>query len=352
MKALIPAAGFGTRMRPLTFTRPKPVLNVAGKPIIVHAIETLTAAGITEIGIIVSEVTYSAVQQAVDELRGVTLRFIVQPEMLGLGNAVLMGREFVGNDDVCVYLGDNLFEEGVGAYVQTFRQQGADAVIGLVEVENPRAFGVAEMDGTRIVRLVEKPKDPPSNLAVAGVYCFSPKIFEQLAVLKPSARGEYEITDAIQALIEAGGKVLGETVRGWWKDTGQPRDLIDANRLLLERLESDVQGRTENSRVSGRVQLAPTALVINSKIVGPALIGEGVVIEDSYIGPFTSIGAGTVIRRSEVEHSVIEQECVIEDVSTRLQDCLIGLRAVVRGGRRIPRTLKLTLSDASIVELT
>ncbi|MGI8746827.1 MAG: glucose-1-phosphate thymidylyltransferase, partial [Deinococcus sp.] len=271
---------------------------------------------------------------------------------LGLGNAVLMGREFVGNDDVCVYLGDNLFEEGVGAYVQTFRQQGADAVIGLVEVENPRAFGVAQMDGTRIVRLVEKPKDPPSNLAVAGVYCFSPKIFEQLAVLKPSARGEYEITDAIQALIEAGGKVLGETVRGWWKDTGQPRDLIDANRLLLERLESDVQGRTENSRVSGRVQLAPTALVINSKIVGPALIGEGVVIEDSYIGPFTSIGAGTVIRRSEVEHSVIEQECIIEDVSTRLQDCLIGLRAVVRGGRRIPRTLKLTLSDASIVELT
>jgi glucose-1-phosphate thymidylyltransferase len=352
MKAIIPAAGFGTRMRPLTFTRPKPVLNVAGKPIIVHAIETLKAAGIREIGIVVSEMTRPAVQQATENLSGVTLEFIEQTEMLGLGHAVLMGREWVGDDDVCVYLGDNLFQEGVGAYVDLFNRERPDAVIGLVEVENPQAFGVAELDGQRIMRLVEKPKDPPSNFAVAGVYCFNNRIFEQLSLLKPSGRGEYEITDAIQALIDAGGTVLGQPVHGWWKDTGQPRDLIEANRLLLERMEGNVLGSVEDSRLSGPVVLAATAVVRGSKIVGPAMIGEGVIIENAYIGPFTSIGAGSVIRNAEVEHSVIEQECVIEDVETRLQDCLIGLRAVVRGGRRIPKTLKLTLSDASIVELT
>ena len=352
MKALIPAAGFGTRMRPLTFTRPKPVLNVAGKPIIVHAIETLASAGITEIGIVVSKITRSAVQQAVEDVPGVSITFIDQAEMLGLGHAVLMGREWVGQDDVCVYLGDNLFENGVGSFVETFKRERPDAVIALVEVENPTAFGVAELDGKRIVRLVEKPAKPPSNLAVAGVYCFSPTIFHELAQLQPSARGEYEITDAIQAMIDAGRVVLGETVQGWWKDTGQPRDLIEANYLLLEKLQDDVQGSVENSQLSGPVMLAATAVVRNSKIVGPAMIGEGVIIEDAYIGPFTSIGAGSVIRQAEVEHSVIERECVIEHVETRLQDCLIGLRAVVRGGRRIPKTLKFTLSDESIVELT
>ena len=352
MKAIIPAAGFGTRMRPLTFTRPKPVLNVAGKPIIVHATETLLAAGIHEIGIVVSKITRSAVQQAVEDVPSVSITFLEQEQMLGLGHAVLMGREWVGQDDVCVYLGDNLFENGVGDFVETFLRERPSAVIGLAEVEDPRAFGVAQLDGNRIIELIEKPADPPSNLAVAGVYCFSPEIFKQLSQLKPSTRGEYEITDAIQGLIEAGKTVLGETVRGWWKDTGQPRDLIEANHLLLERLETDVQGTVEDSRVSGRVVLAASAVVRHSKIVGPAMIGEGVVIERAYIGPFTSIGAGSVIRNAEVEHSVIERECVIEDVETRLQDCLIGLRAVVRGGRRVPKTLKLTLSDESIVELT
>ena len=339
-------------MRPLTFTRPKPVLNVAGKPIIVHAIETLKAAGIHEIGIVVSEMTRPAVPQATEGQTGVTITFLEQHEMLGLGHAVLMGREWVGSDDVCVYLGDNLFQEGVSAYVDLFNRERPDAVIGLVEVENPRAFGVAELDGQRILRLVEKPQNPPSNFAVAGVYCFNSRIFEKLSLLRPSPRGEYEITDAIQGLIDAGGTVLGQPVHGWWKDTGQPRDLIEANHLLLERLEGQVLGRVEDSRLSGPVVLAATAVVRGSKIVGPAMIGEGVVIENAYIGPFTSIGAGSVIRNAEVEHSVIEQECLIENVETRLQDCLIGLRAVVRGGRRIPKTLKLTLSDASIVELT
>lgn len=351
MKGIIPAAGLGTRLRPLTFTRPKPVLKVAGKPIIVHAIETLREAGITDIAVIVSDLTRQEIEYAIRKVTGVTLTLLDQSEQLGLGHAINMARDWAAGENVCVYLGDNLFEFGVSSYVRQFEREKPDAVIALVEVPDPSAFGVARLDGNRIVELIEKPKDPPSNLAVAGAYCFSSRIFEALDGLPPSARGEYEITDAIQRLIREGGHVLGQRVQGWWKDTGRPIDMLDANRLLLERIEDNVQGTVENSRISGRVQMALSARITNCQIVGPVLIGDDVVLENAYIGPFTSIGRGTVIRNSEVEHSVIESEAVIEDVDTRLQDCLIGLRAQVRGGRRVPRTLKFTLSDASTVEL-
>lgn len=338
-------------MRPLTFTRPKPVLKVAGKPIIVHAIETLKDAGITDIAVIVSDLTRQEIEYAIRKVEGVQLTLLDQNEQLGLGHAVNIAREWAAGESVCVYLGDNLFEFGVGSYVRQFEREKPDAVIALVEVPDPTAFGVARMDGQRIVELVEKPKDPPSNLAVAGAYCFSSRIFEALDGLPPSARGEYEITDAIQRLIREGGAVLGQRVQGWWKDTGRPVDMLDANRLLLERIEDNIEGHVENSRISGRVSIAATARVTNCQIVGPVLIAEDAVLENAYIGPFTSISRGTVIRNAEVEHSVIESEAIIEDVDIRLQDCLIGLRAQVRGGRRVPRTLKFTLSDASIVEL-
>lgn len=352
MKAVIPAAGLGTRLRPLTYTRPKPVLPVAGKPIIVHAIDNLVEAGITDIGIVVSDLTHEAIDGVVGNATAAKITYIWQRETLGLGHAVKMAREWLGEDDFCVYLGDNLFEHGIGAYVETFRSNRPDAVIALVEVEDPTAFGVAQMEGDRIVRLVEKPKNPPSNLAVAGVYCFSNKILEILENLAPSARGEYEITDAIQGLIESGGPVMGQRVRGWWKDTGKPFDLIDANRLLLEALESRVEGDIVDSRISGRVVVGAGSVIRDSVIVGPALIGENVVIENAYVGPFTSIGSKSVIRAAEVECSVIDESVTIDSVDTRLQECLIGLRASVRGGKRVPRTLGLTLSDASTVELT
>lgn len=352
MKAIIPAAGLGTRLRPLTYTRPKPVLRVAGKPIIAHAIDNLCLAGVTEIGIVVSDLTRDDIRDAVASLSSVQITLIDQHETLGLGHAVKVARDWVAESDFCVYLGDNLFEHGVGAYLKAFAAQRPAALIALVEVPNPTAFGVAEMDGERIVRLVEKPKDPPSNLAVAGLYCFTKAIFEVLQDLPPSARGEYEITDAIQGLISSGQTVVGQRVEGWWKDTGRPADLIDANRLLLETLEPREDGEVTNSRVSGRVAIAAGAKVSGCKIVGPALIAEGVVLEDAYVGPFTSIGKRTRIINSEVEHSVIDEDVVIENVETRLQDCLIGLQARVRGGRRVPKTLKLTLSDASVVELT
>ena len=216
---------------------------------------------------------------------------------------------------------------------------------------DPTAFGVAELDGEQITRLVEKPKDPPSNLAVAGLYCFTPQIFEVLDVMPPSARGEYEITDGIQGLIERGQTVVGQRVEGWWKDTGRPADLLDANRLLLEQIETDVQGDMEGSRMTGRVIVPASSKVLRSKIVGPVIIGEDVIIEDAYIGPFTSIGRGTVIRNAEIEHSSVDSGVVIENVQTRLQDCLIGVKAQVRGGRTLPKTHKLTISDASVVEL-
>ncbi|MDK2014161.1 MULTISPECIES: glucose-1-phosphate thymidylyltransferase [unclassified Deinococcus] len=351
MKAIIPAAGLGTRLRPLTYTRPKPVLRVAGQPIIAHAIHTLVHAGITDIGIVVSDITRAEIQHAVEHLSGVHITLIDQHEQLGLGHAVLTARDWVAQDDFCVYLGDNLFEHGATPFVHAFQQHRPSALIALVEVPDPTAFGVAQLDGTRITRLVEKPKDPPSNLAVAGLYCFTPEIFDMLDGMPPSARGEFEITDGIQRLIDAALNVQGQAVQGWWKDTGRPADLLDANRLLLERLQDDVQGEVTDSRITGRVVIPASARVIRSKIVGPVMLGEGVVIEDAYIGPFTSIGANSVIRGAEVEHSVVDEGAQIENVSKRLQDCLIGVRAQVRGGRTVPRTHKLTISDASLVEL-
>ena len=352
MKAIIPAAGFGTRLRPLTFARPKPVLRVANKPIICHAIQTLCAAGVCDIGIVVSELTRQAIESAVKDLEGVNIEYIYQNEMLGLGDAVRVARSWIGDSDFCVYLGDNLFERGVGSFIRTFHEQQADAVIALVEVEQPSEFGVAVLDDrNRITRLVEKPRVPPSNLAVAGLYCFRPAFFEYLEILQPSARGEYEITDAIAMQIDAGGRVLGERVQGWWKDTGKPQDLIDANRLLLGDLRGCVLGSVSDSRLTGEVVVEAGAVVKNSTILGPVTIAAGAHIENAYLGPYTSVGQGSVIRNAEVEYSVIDENTEIRDVGIRLQGCLIGVRAKVIGHGAIPRVHHFTLSDASVLEL-
>ncbi len=352
MKALIPAAGLGTRLRPLTYARPKPVLRVAGVPIICRALRTLMDAGIQDVGIVVSDLTRSFIASAVEGIEGVNITYIHQSEMLGLGHAVKVARDWVADSDVCVYLGDNLFGQGISGFVQTFRERGADAVLGLVEVPDPSAFGVAVLgeDG-RITALVEKPAQPPSNLAVAGVYCFSPAIFDVLETLRPSARGEYEITDAIAALIAEGRLVLGERVQGWWKDTGKPADLLDANRLLLERQPGCVLGEVHDSRLTGGVVVEFGAQVTGSVIMGPAIIGAGARIENAYIGPFTSVGRNSVVCNAEVECSVIDEDAELRNVSVRMQDCLIGVRARVIGHGTRPRIHRLTLSDASVLEL-
>lgn len=351
MKALIPAAGFGTRLRPLTYARPKPVLPVANLPIICHAVQSLTAAGIREIGVVVSGVTREAIQGALRDLEGAHIEYIEQPQMLGLGHAVRVARSWIGSSDFCVYLGDNLFENGVGSFLTTFHETGADAVIALVEVPDPRAFGVAVLDERgHITRLLEKPQAPPSNLAVAGVYCFRAGILDLLETLPPGPRGEYELTDAVSRLIEEGGRVVGQRVAGWWKDTGRPHDLLEANRLLLERLEPCVLGEVTDSRVCGRVVVGPGARVRGSVIMGPVTIAAGAEIENAYIGPFTSVGRGSVIRNAEVEYSVIDEEAEIRDMSVRLQECLIGLGARVIGHGEVPRVHRLVLSDTSLLE--
>ena len=352
MKAIIPAAGLGTRLRPLTFARPKPVLCVAGKPIICRAIETLEEAGIREVGIVVSHLTRSAIERAVCDLEGVHVTYIMQEEMLGLGHAVKVARDWVGSSDFCVYLGDNLFGNGVRSFVEAFYARQADGVVALVEVDDPTAFGVAVLSPEGyITRLVEKPRVPPSRMAVAGMYCFSSRIFGVLETLRPSARNEYEITDAIMGLIEEGGRVVGTPVQGWWKDTGRPQDLLDANRLLLEDLRGCVMGEVTDSVLTGRVVVEPGAQVRNSTVMGPVKIAAGAVIENAYLGPFTTVGRNSLIRNAEIECSIIDEDAEIRDVMSRMQGCLVGVGARVVGHGGIPRVHRFTLSDASVLEL-
>ncbi|WP_041658495.1 glucose-1-phosphate thymidylyltransferase [Marinithermus hydrothermalis] len=351
MKGLILAAGRGTRLRPLTHTRPKPAIRVAGRPIIHYAVENLTRSGITEIGVVVSPDTAKDIRLALNGFKDARLTYIVQEESQGLAHAVRVAREWLGDSPFVMYLGDNLFEHGVARFVKAFQQDEADAVIALVPVENPQQFGVAVVEGGRIVRLLEKPQNPPTNLAVAGVYVFTPEIHEIIAGLEPSARGEYEITDAIQGLIDRGRAVRGVTVEGWWKDTGRPHDLLDANRLLLEGLEPRVEGLVSGSRVTGRVVIEPGASVLDSTILGPALIASGAVVESAFIGPFTSVGPGAQVRRAEVEFSILEDKAVVEDVNLRIQECILGVGSKVTTRKGLPKAHKLVLGDKSVVEV-
>lgn len=351
MKGLIPAAGLGTRLRPLTYTRPKPLLRVANRPIIAYAIANLRAAGIDDIALVVSDQTRLDIENAIGDADGGRVTLIRQEEQLGLAHAIKVSREWLGDEDFCVYLGDNLFEEGVGRYVRSFQQEPCDAVVALVRVPDPRQFGVAITDDRgRITRLVEKPKDPPSDLAVAGVYCFSPRVHEVIEHLRPSSRNEYEITDAITGLMQD-GEVRGVEVSGWWKDTGRPEDLLDANRLLLETVEERQEGTVEGSRIVGRVRIEPGATIRDSTVMGPAIVGAGALLDGAWVGPFTSVGANATLRRVEVQFSVIDEEAELTDLPVRLQECLIGRRATVRGSAAVPRVHRLILSDMSSLEL-
>ncbi|WP_234507303.1 MULTISPECIES: glucose-1-phosphate thymidylyltransferase [Thermus] len=347
MKGLILAAGRGTRLRPLTHTRPKPVIRVAGRPIIHYAVENLREAGIEEIGVVVSPETEKDIREA---LTGYGVRYVLQEEPQGLAHAVAVARDFLGDSPFVLYLGDNLFQKGIRPFVAAFRE-GVSAVIALVRVEDPRQFGVAVLRGNRVVRLLEKPQEPPSDLAVAGVYVFTPEVLEVIQDLKPSARGEYEITDAIQGLIDRGREVVGVEVLGWWKDTGRPKDLLDANRLLLEELSPRVEGEVEASELTGRVVVEKGAKVVRSTVIGPAFIGEGAVVEGAYVGPFTSLGPGARVVRSEVEYSILEDHAALEDVALRLQESILGVGAKVQSRNGLPRAHRLILGDLSQVEL-
>jgi len=354
LKGLILSGGAGTRLRPITHTSAKQLVPVANKPVLFYGIEALVEAGVAEIGIIIAPETGGEIEEAAgDGSRfGARITYILQDEPAGLAHAVLTAEEFIGGSPFVMYLGDNLLRDGLRGLVNTFHSDEPDALILLTPVDDPSSYGVAELDGERIVRLVEKPKDPPSNLALVGVYLFSPLIFDAARTLEPSWRGELEITEAIQALIDQGRQVQSEIVRGWWKDTGQLADMLEANRLVLEELETKIDGDAdEASRVEGRVVLEPGASLVRSVVRGPAVIGAGAQIEDAYIGPYTSIGDGVRVARSEVEHSIVLAGSVVEDLGTRMEASLLGRNVKLTRSDGVPKTLRLLVGDNSEIEI-
>ena len=354
LKGLILSGGAGTRLRPITHTSAKQLVPVANKPVLFYGIEALVDAGVEEIGIIIAPETGEEIREAAGDgsAFGARITYIVQDEPAGLAHAVLTAEEFIGASPFVMYLGDNLLRDGIRGLVSTFRADEPHALILLTPVDDPQSYGVAELDGERIVRLIEKPKDPPSNLALVGVYLFTSAIFDAARSLEPSWRGEYEITEAIQALIDDGHKVQSEVVRGWWKDTGQLADMLEANRLVLEELETRLDGEIDDeSRVEGRVVLEEGASLTRSVVRGPAVIGAGACIEDAYIGPYTSIGEGVHVRRSEVEHSIVLSGSVVEDLGTRMEASLLGRNVKLTRSDGMPKTLRLLVGDNCEIEI-
>ena len=355
LKGLILSGGAGTRLRPITHTSAKQLVPVANKPVLFYGIEALVDAGVTEIGIIIAPETGEEIREAAGDgsAFGAEITYIVQDKPAGLAHAVLTAEEFIAGSPFVMYLGDNLLADGLRGLVSTFREEEPDALILLTPVDDPQSYGVAELDGEGgIVRLIEKPKDPPSNLALVGVYLFAPPIFDAARALEPSWRGELEITEAIQSLIEQGRAVRSEVVSGWWKDTGRLADMLEANRLVLEEIETEIGGEVDDSsRVEGRVVVAPGAEVKNSVVRGPAVIGPGARIEDAYIGPYSSIGEDVCVRRSEVEHSIILAGSVVEDLGTRLEASLLGREVKLTRSDGMPKTLRMLVGDKSEIKL-
>lgn len=355
MKSIILCAGKGTRLRPLTHTSAKHLIPIANKPVLFYAIEAIRDCGIKDIGIIVGETREDIGSELKEGSKwGVNISYIEQKEALGLAHAVSVARDFLGEEKFLMYLGDNLLKNGVESYANKFIQGNYNAFVLLTEVDNPKQFGVAELEGGRVVRVVEKPKEPVSNLALIGVYFFDKNVHQAIKSIKPSARGELEITDAIQWMIDKGYKVGAEVIGGWWKDTGKPDDILEANRLILEDIERDVCGAKvvdESSQISGRVKIGMETEIINSKIVGPVIIGEKVKVVDSYIGPFTSLSDGVEIKKAEIEYSVVLENTKIENIKGRMQKCLIGKGVEIYHSKNLPRIYEFILGDHSKVGL-
>ncbi|MEV0091513.1 glucose-1-phosphate thymidylyltransferase [Streptomyces sp. NPDC050738] len=354
MKALILSGGAGTRLRPITHTSAKQLVPVANKPVLFYGIEAIADAGITEIGIVVGD-TADEIRAAVgDGSRfGVKVTYIPQDAPLGLAHAVLIAKDFLGDDDFVMYLGDNFIVGGITGLVEEFRADRPAAQILLTRVPNPTSFGVAELDaGGRVVALEEKPKVPKSDLALVGVYLFTPAIHEAVRSIEPSGRGELEITHAIQWLIDEKRDVRSTTISGYWKDTGNVTDMLEVNRSVLETVEPAVEGIVdEASEIIGRVRIEAGARVTGSRIVGPAIIGADTVISDAYVGPFTSVSDGCRIEDSEIEYSIVLRGASITGVR-RVEASLIGRDVEVTPAPRNPAAHRLVLGDHSKVQIS
>ncbi len=351
MKGLILSGGKGTRLYPLTYTRAKQLIPVANKPVLFRVIEAIRDAGITEIGIVIGD-TGPEIREAVGDGAqfGVQVTFIPQDAPSGLAHAVKISQPFLGDDRFVMFLGDNVIQGGISPLIAEFAHHHEwNSQIVLTEVERPEQYGVARLNGEgRIVQLIEKPKQPPSNLALVGIYMFDHHIFEATHAIKPSWRGELEITDAIQWLVEHDYVVFPHIHRGWWIDTGRPDDMLVANSLVLEELKPEIKGKVDAaSDVDVRVTVEEGAEIVNSVVRGPAIIGRNARIANSYIGPFCSIYHDVVIENSEIERSIVLEHSAIRDIPARIQDSLIGRHAEVTINTIRPKAIKMNLGDHS-----
>ena len=354
LKGLILSGGAGTRLRPITHTSAKQLVPVANKPVLFYGIEALVEAGITEIGVIIAPETGEEIRAAAGDGSdfGASITYIEQEAPLGLAHALLTAEDYLGQSPFVMYLGDNLLRDGITDLVEGFRRSEPDALILLTRVDDPSSYGVAELNGERVVRLVEKPRDPPSDLALVGVYMFTPAIFEAAHSIKPSGRGELEITDAIDTLIESDRRVESHIVKGWWKDTGKLEDMLEANRLVLEDIEPRIDGELDaESRVEGRVAIEKGAKLERTVVRGPAIIGAGARLTDSYIGPYTAIERDVVITGSEVEHSIVLAGSSIRDLQARMEASLLGKNVSLSRSEGMPKTLRFLVGDNADISI-
>ena len=374
MKALVLAGGRGTRLRPITHTAAKQLVPVANKPVLFYGLEALREAGIRRVGIVVSDpremlqpdsrtgerTTVMVNSQA--EIRaavgdgsrfGLEVTYLEQEAPLGLAHAVKISEDYLRDEPFVMYLGDNLIKDGVTPFVREFEAGKPDAQILLAHVKTPQDFGVAELAGDQVVRLEEKPKQPRSDLALVGVYLFSACVFDAVRAIRPSRRGELEITDAIQHLIDGGKRVRSHVISGWWKDTGKVEDMLEGNRMMLMGLATDVRGEVDAAtEIEGGVAIGPGSVVERSRLRGPLVIGAGARIRDAYVGPFTALADGVVLERCEIEHSIVLERSHIADIPGRIESSLIGKDVVVCGKESRPRAHRLMLGDSSRLELS
>jgi glucose-1-phosphate thymidylyltransferase len=351
LKGLILSGGKGTRLRPITHTSAKQLVPVANKPVLFYGIEAMAKAGITEVGIIIAPETGEEIRTAAgDGSRfGLRLQYIEQEAPLGLAHAVLTAESFLGDSPFVMYLGDNLLQGGIEDLVVSFRDHEPDALILLTRVPDPENYGVAELSDGAVVRLVEKPSEPRTDLALVGVYMFTPSIHTAARAIQPSGRGELEITDAIQRLVDDGLRVEPHIVKGWWKDTGRLEDMLAANRLVLDTIDGCVEGELIECEVDGRVVIEPGATLVRSTVRGPAIIGAGARIKNSYIGPYTAIGEGCVIEDAEVEHSILLTGSTVRDLGARMESSLLGRNVTIGRDHRQPRAYRFLVGDNSEV---
>lgn len=356
MKALITAGGKGTRLRPITHTSNKHLIPLANKPMLFYALEAVAVAGITDVGIVVNPDTQDEIKKALGDGKawGIRLSYVLQEAPLGLAHVVKVSQEFIGNDPFIFYLGDNVIVESIQKFTDQFLKKHLNCQLVLARVKDPERFGVPEIHDGKIVGVEEKPSQPKSPYAVTGIYIYDHHIFEAVSHIRPSHRGELEISDAHQYLIDHGYTVGYSEITGWWKDTGKPEDLLEANRLILDRLiqPEETDGKVDDlSDIAGKVILQKGARIIRSQIRGPVIIGENTLIENSYIGPFTSIHHGCEIRNSEVEYSIVLENCRIIDAHSRIERSLLGREVEIIKCASKPLTQKFIVGDQSKIEL-